>query len=164
VTDALVQEAIKKAAIAWVRVDDGPQLALWCLPVDGALYVVSGRGEQAAPGLADADTATVTLRGDHGGRIITWTADVRRVQPGDDEWNEVAPQVAGKRLNAAGTAQAQVERWTMECALSRLSPRDGEAPLAGTALPDGSLAEPPRATPAARVTRKPFRLHRVRKR
>jgi len=31
-------------------------------------------------------------------------------------------------------------------------------------LPDGSLGAPPRPTPAARHTRKPFRLHRVRRR
>jgi len=28
----LVDEAIKKAAVAWIAVDDGPAQALWCLP------------------------------------------------------------------------------------------------------------------------------------
>ncbi len=63
VTVALVDEAIKKAAIAWISVGDGPALGLWCMPVENSLVVVSGPGEQAAPGLAAATTATVRLRG-----------------------------------------------------------------------------------------------------
>jgi hypothetical protein len=160
VADPVVEEAIKKAAVAWISIDGGPPYALWCLPLDGALYVVSGLGEQAAPGLAAASTAEVTLRGDHGGRIVSFAADVRRVQPGDEEWNAVAPQVAGKRLNAPSAAEALVERWTMECELSRLAPADTAA-VTGDALPDGSGAAPPRDTPATNPTRKPFRLHKV---
>jgi hypothetical protein len=159
----LVAEAMKKAAIAWVAADDGPATGLWCVPLDGALYVVSGPGEQAAPGLAEASSATVTLRGDHGGRIVTWRAAVRRVEPGGELWTEAAPLVAAKRLNAPGSAAELVERWAAECVLSRLSPVD--APLAaGATLPDDSLAEPPRPTGAVRRPRNPFRLHRVRRR
>jgi hypothetical protein len=159
----LVDEAMKKAAVAWVAVAAGPALALWCVPLDGALYVVSGPGEQSAPGLAGATAATVTLRGDHGGQIVTWTAEVTRVMPGSEPWAATAPLVAAKRLNAPRNATALVERWSSECALNRLAPAAG--PLAaGDALPDGSLAAPPRETPAVRQTRKPFRLHRVRRR
>ncbi|MDG4822647.1 hypothetical protein O7635_12380 [Asanoa sp. WMMD1127] len=159
-TDPVVEEAIKKAAVAWVSVDDGPPRGLWCVPIDGALYVVTGIGEQRLPGLVDGATAEVTLRGDHGGRIVTFTADVRRVQPGDDEWNTVAPQVGGKRLNAPGPTEKLLERWAMDCTLCCLSPV-GPA-VTRPDLPDDSLAEAPRETPAARVTRKPFRLHKVR--
>ncbi|MEV0716941.1 hypothetical protein [Asanoa sp. NPDC050611] len=163
-TDPVVEEAIKKAAVAWVSVDGGEPRGLWCVPVDGALYVISGIGEQRLPGLAGATTAEVTLRGDHGGRIVTWTADVRRVQPGDDEWNAVAPQVGGKRLNASGTTDQLLERWAMDCTLSCLSPAADGPVVTRPDLPDDSLAEPPRETPAARPTRKPFRLHKVRRR
>jgi hypothetical protein len=163
VTDPVVEEAIKKAAIAWVSVDGAPARGLWCVPVDGALYVVTGLGEQQAPGLAGAATAEVTLRGDHGGRIVTWTAGVRRVQPGDDEWNAVAPQVGNKRLNATGPTEALIERWAMDCTLSCLAPGE-DAAVTRPDLPDGSLAEPPRETPATRATRMPFRLHKVRRR
>lgn len=160
----LVEEAMKKAAVAWVSVDGGPGLALWCMPLDRALYVVSGPGEQTAPGLADASTATVTLRGDHGGQIVTWPAEVTRVVPGSEQWEAAAPLVAAKRLNAPGTANALAQRWAREeCALNRLAPAG--APLAeGASLPNGSLAATPRETPAVRRTRKPFRLHRVRRR
>ncbi|MEU1685479.1 hypothetical protein [Micromonospora sp. NPDC005707] len=159
----LVDEAMKKAAVCWVSVDGGPAYGLWCLPLEGALLVVSGPGEQSAPGLADAGTAEVTLRGDHGGRIVTWPARVTRLRPGSEEWETAAPLVAAKRLNAPGPSADLVARWAAEgCALQRLSPA-GTA-VAGADLPAGSLAEQPRETTAVRATRKPFRLHKVRRR
>ncbi|MGN9774486.1 hypothetical protein ACTMS0_01695 [Micromonospora sp. H33] len=162
-TTPLVEEAMKKAAVAWVAVPGGPALALWCVPLEGALFVVTGPGEQAAPGLADATRAQVTLRGDHGGRIVTWPAEVSRVAPDSEHWESVAPLVAAKRLNAPGAAADLTARWAADgCALNRLAPA-GE-PLAGAALPADSLAEPPRDAPVVRATRKPFRLHRVRRR
>ncbi|AVT30096.1 hypothetical protein C6361_11950 [Plantactinospora sp. BC1] len=159
----LVTEAVKKAAVAWVSVGHRPAVALWCVPLDGALFVVSGPGEQSAPGLAETDTAAVTLRGDHGGQIVTWPAEVTRVAPDGEEWASLAPQVAAKRLNASGSPVDLAERWRTECVLSRLAPAG--APLAaGQTLPDDSLAAPPRETTAVRPTRRPFRLHRVRRR
>ncbi|MFF5174230.1 hypothetical protein ACFY3U_16545 [Micromonospora sp. NPDC000089] len=154
---------MKKAAIAWVSVADGPARALWCVPLEGSLFVVSGPGEQAAPGLADATDARVSLRGDHGGRIVSWPARVTRVRPGTEGWENAAPLVAAKRLNAPGPTADLVARWAADdCALTRLTPAG--APDAGAALPDGALAEPPRGAPVVRATRKPFRLHRVRRR
>ncbi|WP_413644758.1 hypothetical protein [Micromonospora sp. RTP1Z1] len=154
---------MKKAAVCWVSVGGGPAYALWCLPVEGALLVVSGPGEQSAPGLADATGAQVTLRGDHGGRIVTWPAQVTRLRPGTEEWTTAAPLVAAKRLNASGPSAGLVDRWAAEgCALNRLAPAG--APVAGADLPAGSLAEEPRPAPVVRTTRKPFRLHRVRRR
>jgi hypothetical protein len=160
--DGLVDEAMKKAAVAWVSVADQPALALWCLPLTGSLYLVSGPGEQSAPGLATATEASVTLRGDHGGRIVTWPAGTSRVEPGTEEWETVVPQLAAKRLNAPGAAEALAARWAAECVVTRLTPAD--APIeAGADLPDGSLAATPRPTTATRRTPKPFRLHRVRR-
>jgi len=162
-TSALVDEAIKKAAIAWIALDGGPALGLWCMPLDGSLIVVSGPGEQAAPGLAEAATATVRLRGDTGGLIVIWDAIVARLEPGTEEWDTVAPQLATKRLNASGTAEELVARWASAgCAIVRLTPA-GEAATAQPDLPDGSAAAPPRETPARNRTRRPFRLHKVRK-
>jgi hypothetical protein len=162
-THPLVDEAMKKAAIAWVAVGDEPARAVWCMAADGALFVVTGPGEQAVPGLATASHARVTLRGDHGGRIVTWDATVARIHPGGERWVEIAPQLAGKRLNAPGDAESVMARWAAECAVSELGPAGGTVE-AGPTLPDGSLAEPPRDTPARRPTRAPFRLHRVRRR
>ncbi|MEV0002605.1 hypothetical protein AB0H28_10000 [Micromonospora sp. NPDC050980] len=162
-TPPLVDEAVKKAAVCWVGVGGGPAYALWCLPLDGALLVVTGPGEQTAPGLADTDVAEVTLRGDHGGRIVTWPARVTRLRPGTEEWDTAAPLVAAKRLNASGTAAELVARWAAEgCAVNRLTPAG--AAVTGADLPADPLTEPPRPAPVVRAVRKPFRLHRVRRR
>lgn len=162
-THPLVEEALKKAAVAWVSVAGQPARALWCVPASGALWVVTGPGEQAAPGLDDAAQALVTLRGEHGGRIVTWPASVTRITPGSEEWATMAPQLAAKRLNAPTDTERLLERWASECAVIRLAPA-GDPVEAGATLPDGSLAEPPRDTPARRRPRTPFHLHRVRRR
>ncbi|MBG0566959.1 hypothetical protein [Actinoplanes aureus] len=163
-SSGVLDEAIKKASIAWISVGDGPAYGLWCMPVEASLAVVSGPGEQFAPGLAEAERASVRLRGDHGGLIVVTEASVVRVLPGSPEWDEIAPQLATKRLNASGTAEDLVARWVESgCALVKLTPVVDSA--VGTAdLPAESAAEPPRETPARIETRRPFRLHRVRKR
>jgi hypothetical protein len=164
VSGALVDEAIKKAAIAWVSVGDRPALGLWCMPYEDSLVVVSGPGEQAAPGLAEATTAAVRLRGDNGGLIVIADATVTRLAPGSDEWTTIAPQLANKRLNASGTAEELVARWAeIGCAIVRLTPAASGA-IGAPDLPDDSEAAPPRETPARVETRRPFKLHRVRRR
>ncbi|MFI5932732.1 hypothetical protein [Actinoplanes sp. NPDC051494] len=163
-TTELVAEAIKKAGIAWVSADGGPAQGLWVLPLGGALIVLSGPGEQAAPGLAGAATAQVRLRGDTGGLILALDMAVERITPGGEVWSEVAPQLAAKRLNASGTVEEQVARWARtDCAVVRLTPADTE-PVAAPHLPDDAGAAPVRETPARVEVRRPFRLHRVRKR
>jgi len=164
VTTELVAEAIKKAGIAWINVPGGPALGLWVMPLDGSLIVVCGPGEQAAPGLADAARAEVRLRGDNGALIVIVEALVERLTPGSEAWTEIAPQLAGKRLNASGTAEQLIARWAETgCAVLRLTPAD-EPPIAAPHLPTVSEAAPPRETPARIKVRRPFRLHRVRKR
>jgi hypothetical protein len=156
----LIEEAMKKAAVAWLTPPASATCPVWCLWLDDSLYVVSGPGEQPAPGLAGAGTVQVTARGDHGGRIVTWPATGTRVEPGSEEWDRVVPQLAGKRLNAPGGAQETASRWAADCLVTRLAPAGDPA---GTAdLPDASGAAPPVPTPAASRTAKPFRLHRVR--
>ncbi|WP_034591240.1 hypothetical protein [Hamadaea tsunoensis] len=157
----LVEEAAKKAAVAWLGFGDGPAYAVWCMPLDGKLYIVTGPGEQDVPGLVDAVEAglpaRLTLRGDHGGSIVTFTAEPRGLHGNDTEWETVAPQLAGKRLNAIGTTDEVVARWAAECMIVAITP---VAPLAE--LDATTAAAPPRPTPATRETRRPFRLHRVR--
>jgi hypothetical protein len=162
VTSAVVEEAVKKAALAWVEVGDGPAVGVWCMPLDGSLIVVTGPSEQFAPGLAEATAATVRLRGDNGGLIVISEMTASRLSPGTDEWTEVAPQLAQKRLNASGTADEVVARWAETgCAVVRLTP--SEQARTGPDLPADSGAATPRETPARNETRRPFRLHRVRK-
>ncbi|MGH8876006.1 MAG: hypothetical protein ACRD0P_01470, partial [Stackebrandtia sp.] len=122
------------------------------------LYVVCGPGEQDDPGLSGASTCEVTLRGDHLGRIVDFRASVSRVAPGGEDWDEIATALAAKRLNSAG--DDTVGRWARECALYRLTP-GLVPPRSGTGLPSGDLAAVPIPSKAARPTRKPFRLHKV---
>jgi hypothetical protein len=164
VTSAVLDEALKKAALAWVSVGDGPALGLWCMPLDGALIVVTGPGEQFAPGLPDASRATVRLRGDHGGLIVVAEMTVSRILPGSDDWETAAPQLAAKRLNAHGSTDETVVRWVESgCTVLRLAPAP-EDPVTAPDLPSDSEAAEPRETPARVEVRRPFRLHKVRRR
>jgi hypothetical protein len=158
--NGVLEEAVKKASIAWISVGDGPAFALWCMPVETSLAIITGLGEQHAPGLAEATRATVQLRGDHGGLIVRTEATVTRLDPSGEEWAEIAPQLAGKRLNASGTTDDLVARWAAGCALLRLTPVD-DATVGAAELPAESGAAVPRETPARVPTRKPFRLHKV---
>jgi hypothetical protein len=118
---ALLVEAMRKAAVAWLEVAGQPAYPVWCLWHADALYVVSGPGEQPAPALASAATALVTARGDHGGAIITWAASVERIEPASEAWAEVAPLLAAKRLNSL-PAPALTARWAAANTVSRLTP------------------------------------------
>ena len=161
-TSAVLDEALKKAALAWVTVGDLPAVGVWCMPLDGSLVVVTGPGEQFAPGLAEASRATVHLRGDTGGLIVIAEMTVSRLTPGTEEWTATAPQLAQKRLNASGTAEQVVTRWAETgCAVVRLTPSDQDTTAPD--LPSDSGAAAPRETPARNETRRPYRLHRVRR-
>jgi hypothetical protein len=157
-THPLVDEAAKKAGIAWVSIDGGPAFAVWCLTIDSDVCVVTGKGEQDLPGLEVASTVLVTLRGDHGGAIVTYPVTVERIRPESDRWEAIAPQLAAKRLNVSGTAEDLIARWAKENALWALSQAGDPAPM-GT---ESQRAEP-RPTPAVNATRKPFKLHKVRR-
>lgn len=163
-TSAVLDEALKKAALVWVSVGDGPSLGLWCMPLEGALIVVTGPGEQFAPGLAEATRATARLRGDNGGLIVVAEMTVARIIPGSEDWETVAPQLAGKRLNASGTAEQMVTRWVeTSCAILRLAPAEAP-PVTAPDLPIDAERAEPRETPARVEVRMPFRLHKVRRR
>ena len=118
---ALIEEAMRRAAVAWLEVACHPAYPVWCLWIEDFLYVVSGPGEQAAPGLASADRVLVSARGDHGGRIVTWPARVSRVRPGSEEWEAVAPQLAAKRLNGPPVPDL-VDRWSRSVTIVKLTP------------------------------------------
>ena len=163
-TSAVLEEALKKAALAWVSVGDGPALGLWCMPLEGALIVVTGPGEQFAPGLPDAHRATVRLRGDSGGLIVVAEMTVARILPGSEDWATAAPQLAAKRLNAHGSIDEVVTRWVESgCTVVRLAPAD-DATITAPDLPTESAAAVPRDTPARVEVHHPFRLHKVRRR
>src|SRR5262249_60327199 len=86
---ALTEEAAKKAAVAWLSVPGaGPEYLVWTVWLGGALFVGSGPGEQAAPGLAEADRVLVSLRGDHGGRVVMFPATGATGDSPAEAWTE----------------------------------------------------------------------------
>jgi hypothetical protein len=157
----LIVEAMKKAAVAWLAVGERPATAVWLTWHEGAAYLVHGGAEQPVPGLAQSDACTVSVRGEHGGRILTWPAAVRRVEPGTPEWNQIAPQLAQKRLNATDPVGAPT-RWATNALVSRVEPA-GDPIEAGACLPDAAGAAPPRPTPATTRTPQPLVLGRRRR-
>jgi hypothetical protein len=135
---ALVAEATRRAGVVWLTIPgrDRP-VPVWHIwrtvsepgaldpPPPGAAYLVTGPGEQPAPGLGTAGQVTVTVPSKQaGGALVTWTAGVRRVNPGSAEWAAViGPLVAG-RLNAAlGPGEASpAQRWARSAAVFCLTP------------------------------------------
>src|SRR2546430_14324759 len=126
---------MKKAAIVWLSTGGRPY-GVWCLWVDDALYVVSGPGEQPAPGLAEATGALVTARGDHGGRIVTWPAAGSRPAPGAPGRGTGTPPPARQRLNASRTLEGTPPPWGPPSAGSRPGPARG--PVEAAAAPPGA--------------------------
>jgi hypothetical protein len=144
---ALVEEATKKSGLVWV---DGQ--ALWHVWLDGAMYVVGGPGEQPLPAFADGGTARVAVRSkDKGGRLVTWPARVRLLAPEGEAWTAAVAELKGKRLNAPD-GEAITGRWARECQVFRLAPEGLPDEYPG-AMPEGSGAAVPVATPA--TTRQP---------
>jgi hypothetical protein len=153
----LVAEASRKAGLLWISVEGGRPAPAWHVWRDDGTYVVTGPGEQPLPGLADADRCDVTVRSaDSGGRIVTWRAAVRRLDPASEEWAEAVPALVAARLNLGDAATTPL-RWAETAAVLRLDPT-GELVEAGDTLPDGSLAAPPPPSPARSPTRLPWML------
>ena len=124
---ALVAEATKRAGVVWLTIPgQGRPVPVWHIwravsepgalepPPPGAAYLVTGPGEQPAPGLGTAGRVTVTVPSKQaGGALVTWTAGVRLVKPGSAEWAAVIGALVAGRLNAA-LAPGEVspaERW-----------------------------------------------------
>jgi 8-oxo-dGTP diphosphatase len=135
---ALIAEATRRAGVVWLTIPgrDRP-VPVWHIwrtvsepgapdpPPPGAAYLVTGPGEQPAPGLGTAGQVTVTVPSKQaGGTLVTWMAGVRLVNPGSAEWAAViGPLVAG-RLNATpGPGDTSpAERWARSGAVFCLTP------------------------------------------
>jgi 8-oxo-dGTP diphosphatase len=145
---ALVAEATRRAGVIWLTVPGRdrayPAWHLWRDP-PGAAYLATGPGEQPLPGLAGAARVAVTVPSKESrGTLVTWTAEVSRVEPGSPEWAEVIGPLAAARLNAELSPDV----------IYRLSPRPGDEgtgpwPLGGVramgsgGLPPGKWSAPP---------------------
>ncbi|MBB4700997.1 hypothetical protein BJ982_002541 [Sphaerisporangium siamense] len=120
---SLIEEAAKKSSVLWISLPAGDRLA-WHVWHDGALYVVTGGGEQALPGLVDAARVTVTLRSkDNGARLVAFEARVRVVDqssPSEGDAGAIAA-LAKERLNAPDAA-GLASRWAAGSSVVRLAP------------------------------------------
>jgi hypothetical protein len=111
-TPALIAEATKRAGLIWIKAPGSgrPQPAwhVWRQAGSrGAAYVLTGPGQQPLPGLADAQRVTVLVPSkESGGLLVSWAAEVSRVEPGGPDWGEVIGLLVAGRLNATAAAGA----------------------------------------------------------
>ena len=137
---ALIAEATRRTGVIWLTVPPGrtafPVWHIWRTasdagpdtadpPPPGAAYLVTGPGEQPAPGLAAAGRVRVTVPSKQsGGALVTWTAAVHRVEPGSAEWDAVIGALAAGRLNAVlGPGEiSPADRWARSGTVFCLAP------------------------------------------
>jgi hypothetical protein len=126
--DALVHEAMKGSALSWITVPGSRARAAWHVWHDGAAYVVHARDDQLAeareqpvPGLGDASTVAVTVRGNSWGRVVTWSATVTHPAPGSPQWEMSLALLSGARLNEPEPAGVP-ESWARSCQIAILQP------------------------------------------
>src|SRR5690606_20737430 len=91
-------------------------------------------------------------------RLVTWTARVRRVEPGTPEWETATRLLRSSRLNATDQASLP-ERWERSAVVVRLEPT-GEVPEYPGAMSSESAAAPPPDPPAVTAGKPPRVLHR----
>ncbi|SDT24509.1 hypothetical protein [Actinopolymorpha singaporensis] len=117
------------------------------------------RPEQALPGLAEVTEATVTCRSkDSGARLVTWRADVRRLRPGTQEWDDAVLLLRGDRLNATDAADLPA-RWARTAVIVRLAP-SGEVLEEPGRMPGDRAAASPPGSPATTTGRLPWVVHK----
>ena len=158
--DALIEEACRKSAMAWLRpAGQNRAVAAWHIWYDGAVYVVSGGREQPLPPMPDGEPVLVTVRSkDNGARLVTWTGTARTVDPGTPEWDAAVPELHAKRLNPTDGEQ-QPLRWARESTVTRIEPTGELVEAPGRMSQRSQAAEPP-GSPATTRGALPFMIGR----
>lgn len=160
-----IAAAMKKAGLLWLSWDDGPSRPAWFSTVDESYVVLAGRGidaEQPLPGLAAAEQVEVLVPAKPAlTRLLRWSANVRRLEPGSEEWTAAAHALRTDRLNA-DDLPGQLDRWRDTADLVVLEPAGPIAEQEG-AYDDRPYAAP-RPTSATTRGRLPRVLHRRTKR
>jgi hypothetical protein len=157
-----IAAVMKKAGLVWLSWSGGRPTPAWFATVDGQYVVLADAAdsaEQPLPGLAAAGSAEVVVPTKPAtSRLASWTATVRRLDPGSDEWTTAAQTLRTERLNAAGL-DTQLERWKTEADLLVLEPT-GEITEAVGRYDDTPRAEAPIRTGATTRGKAPITLHR----
>ena len=122
--DVRIDEAMKRAGLVWLRIDDRAASPRWHTWSDNRAYVLTGGIEQPPVEGIDRPSAAVEVTvatTDHAACALTWPATVRAVAPGSDEWQAAMPALRRERLNAPDGDGAPA-RWERECSLFALEP------------------------------------------
>lgn len=130
-TERLVAEALAKSGLLWLTSEAG-SAPCWHACVDGVAYVVTGPGEQFCP-LHCGRTSAVARAKESRARLIAFEADVRALEPDDEEWATAAEALKAGRLNAP--AGDLVARWREEATVLRVTPDLATVVLRGELLP-----------------------------
>jgi hypothetical protein len=151
---ALVEEVCKKSSLVWLRPDgEAHSQAVWHAWIDGAVHVVTGGLEQPLTGAPDGAEVHVTARSkDTGGRVVTFRAVVRELEPEGEAWTTVVAELHGKRLNAPD-GEEQPARWARESRVLRLEPAERLVEGPGHLSHRSHAAEP---VPSTATTRGPL--------
>jgi hypothetical protein len=115
----LVEEGAKKSSVLWISLPSGPRLA-WHVWHDGAIYVVTGGGEQSLPGLVESTQVEIILRSkDNGAQLVRFPASAEVVDQATAA--EAVAALAKERLNATDAAGLPA-RWAEHSVVVRLTP------------------------------------------
>jgi hypothetical protein len=159
---AEIAGVMKKAGLVWLSWSGGRPAPAWFATVDGQYVVLadaSDGAEQPLPGLATAGAAEVVVPAKPAtNRLASWKAQVRRLEPGSEEWTAAAQVLRTERLNAA-ELDKQLERWKTEADLLVLEPT-GEITERADQYDDRPRTEAPIGTPATTRGKPPVTLHR----
>jgi len=152
---ALLDAALKRTDLIWVGPDAATTRAVWQVWDDGAVYLLCGGGEQAAPVPPGQRATVVVASKDKRTRLLTFTAAVEQVDPGAD-WDRITGQMVTRRLNLPD-GEAAPGRWAGESMLLRLRP---DLPLLERPghYDAGSHAAPPPPTTATTRVPRPWHL------
>lgn len=127
---AVIEEGAKKSGVLWLGLPSGHRLA-WHVWHDGAIYLVTGGGEQALPGLAEiaaerGEVEVVLRSKDNGAQLVRFpaTAEVadQEAVPG------AVAALAKERLNAPDAA-GLTARWAERAVVVRLTPASESHPV-----------------------------------
>lgn len=122
------QTALKKGSICWVSIPqpDGSTATrpAWYVLQGRSLFMVKGPKEQELPHLERASQVEVTVRSkENRSAIGVLKADVRVVDNDSDEFDSIATQGMGTRLNLKD-GQDALQRWKDTCTMVELSLQD----------------------------------------
>lgn len=122
------EAALQKGSILWLSIPqpDGDPVVrpAWYVQDGRQVYVLTGPGEQQLPHIGQADTVEMTVKSKQVQAAIgTMPAKVRVVDGGSDEFEEIATQGMGNRLNLPDGRDA-LERWRETCVMVELTPQE----------------------------------------